>query len=311
MLTLAATLLMVAASPEPNTVAQALAAGDYHYARRAVGARAGVALPNEIDDAIFDYHRAMMLDPSSLEPRLRLLRAYFFRGGFCGTEGRAQVAIFDDAKAVAEETVHLLDEQTGRSKGRVGGQQAPATAAAVYLWAAVSWGQWTVAHAATAAWQRAPGRIRDLAQVAVTLDPSVEQAGGHVILGRLHAEAPRVPFLTMWVDRRRGLEHLRTAYALSPGSPQIQYFLADALLKLDPSKADEAVALLRRCAGQAPRAEYPVEDEHYAWQARDRLAALAAARRTHAPRPPGDEGPARLTLLLLRPQPPPRQAGAE
>jgi hypothetical protein len=279
MLSLAATLLIVSATPEPVSAAQALAAGDYHYARRAEGARAGVALPKEIDDAIFDYHRAMMLEPSSLEPRLRLLRAYFFRGGFCGTEGRAQVAIFDDAKAVAEETVHLLDEQTGRSKGHVGGQQAPATAAAVYLWAAVSWGQWTVAHAATAAWQRAPSRIRDLAQVAVTLDPSAEQAGGHVILGRLHAEAPRVPFLTMWVDRRKGLEHLRTAYALSPDSPQIQYFLADALLKLDPSRADEAERLLTRCASQAPRPEYPVEDAHYAWEARDRLAAIAAARR--------------------------------
>ena len=77
-------------------------------------------------------------DDDSLEPRLRLLRAYFFRGGFCGTGGRAQVAIFDDAKAVAEETVHLLDEQTGRSKARVGAR-SPAEAAAVYLWAAVSW----------------------------------------------------------------------------------------------------------------------------------------------------------------------------
>lgn len=278
MLSLAAALLLASASPE-STAAQALAAGDYHYARRAEGARAGVALPKEIDDAIFDYHRAMMLDPSALEPRLRLLRAYFFRGGFCGTEGRAQVAIFDDAKAVAEETVHLLDEQTGRSKGRVGGRQAaPSEAAAVYLWAAVSWGQWTVAHAATAAWQRAPGRIRDLAQVAVTLDPSTEQAGGHVILGRLHCEAPRVPLLTMWVDRRKGLEHLRTAYSLSPGSPQIQFFLADALLKLDPSRTDEAIALLKRCATQPPRPEYPVEDEHYAWEARDRLAAIAAGR---------------------------------
>jgi tetratricopeptide (TPR) repeat protein len=273
--------LVLAASLEPSTAAQAVAAGDYHYARRAEGARAGVALTQEIDTAIFDYRRAVTIDPSSLEARLRLLRAYFFRGGFCGTEGREQVAIFDDAKAVAEETVRLLDDQTGRTKSRIsaGAGTAVPSAAAVYLWAAVSWGQWTVAHAASAAWQRAPGRIRDLAQVAVALDASAEQAGGHVILGRLHTEAPRVPFLTMWVDRRKGLEHLRTAYALSPGSPQIQYFLADALLKLDPSRADEAVALLKRCATQAARPEYPVEDEHYAWQARARLTELAAARR--------------------------------
>src|SRR5512143_2692065 len=273
--------LLLSASIDNAPFAQALASGDAHYARRASGAHAGVALPQEVDQAIADYNRALNIDPASLDARLRLLRAYFFRGGFCGTEGREQIAIFDQAKALAEETVRLLDSQTGRSKSRIAvqaGRSVP-SAAAVYLWAAVSWGQWTVAHAATAAWQRAPARIRDLAQVAVTLDPSVEQAGGHVILGRLHAEAPRVPFLTMWVDRRKGLEHLRTAYSLSPGSPQIQYFLADVLLKLDPSRTDEAVALLQRCATQTPRPEYPVEDEHYAWQARDRLAAIAAARR--------------------------------
>jgi tetratricopeptide (TPR) repeat protein len=177
--------------------------------------------------------------------------------------------------------VRLLDEQTGRSKGRIAtgvGTSLP-SAAPVYLWAAVSWGQWTVAHAASAAWQRAPGRIRDLAQAALTLDPAAEQAGAHVILGRLHAEAPRVPFLTMWVDRRKGIEHLRAALALSPESPQIQYFLADTLLRLDPSKAAEATELLRRCAALRPRPEYPVEDEHYAWEARARLTELAGARR--------------------------------
>ena len=279
MFDLAGPLLALALAP--TTAAQAISAGDAHFARRAEGARTGVARPQEVDAAIFEYRRALTLEPSSLEARLRLLRAYFFRGGFCGSDGREQVAIFDDAKAVAEETVRLLDSQTGRAKGRVGSQagQAVPAAAAVYLWAAVSWGQWTVAHAASAAWQRAPGRIRDLAQVALTLDPAAEQAGAHVILGRLHAEAPRVVFLTMWVDRRKALEHLRAALALSPDSPQIQYFLADALLKLDASKTDEALALLRRCAMQHPRPEYPVEDEHYAWQARARLAELAAVRR--------------------------------
>ncbi len=272
--------LLLSASVDGAPFTEAMSAGDAHYARRASGARAGVALPQEVDQAIADYNRALNLDPSSLEVRLRLLRAYFFRGGFCGTEGRDQIAIFDQAKALAEETVRLLDKETGRSKSRIASQagQAVPSAAAVYLWAAVSWGQWTVAHAASAAWQHAPARIRDLAQAVVNLDPAAEQAGGHVILGRLHAEAPRVPFLTMWVDRRKGIEHLRTAYSLSPESPQIQYFLADTLLRLDPARRQEAMALLTHCATQPPRPEYPVEDEHYAWQARARLADLAAGR---------------------------------
>jgi hypothetical protein len=286
MASLAAVLFLLATAVEPGDsgdagLADALAAGDAHYARRAEGASAGVAAPGEVDAAIVEYRRALAIDALSLEARLRLLRAYFFRGGFCGAQGPAQVAILDEAKALAEETVRQLDRRTGRDRGRVAsraGELVP-SAAAVYLWAAVSWGQWAVAHAASAAWQRAPGRIRDLAQAAATLDPASEQAGAHVVLGRLHAEAPRVPFLTMWVDRRAGIRHLRTALALSPDSPQILYFLAQALLRLDPDQTAEAVALLRRCAAQPPRPEYPVEDEHYAWLARTRLNDLAAARR--------------------------------
>lgn len=282
MLGVTAAFLLLASGLEPASAAEALAAGDSHYARRAEGAHAGVARPAEIDSAIAAYRRALDLDPSSLEPRLRLLRAYFFRGGFCGTGGAAQVAIFDEAKAVAEETVRLLDAQTGRTRGRAATAAGTAVphAAAVYLWAAVSWGQWSVAHAASAAFQRAPGRIRDLAEAAVAIDPAAEQAGGHLILGRLHTEAPRLPFLTLWVDRAKGLGHLRRALALSPGSPQIQFFLAQALLRHDPASAGEAAALLRRCAAQPPRPEYPVEDEHYAWLARDRLADLAAGQRS-------------------------------
>jgi tetratricopeptide (TPR) repeat protein len=283
MASLAAVLILLATSVEPAGagLAEVIAAGDAHYARRAEGASAGVAAPGEIDAAIVEYRRALAIDAFSLEARLRLLRAYFFRGGFCGAQGPAQVAIFDEAKALAEETVRQLDRRTGRDRGRVAsraGELVP-SAAAVYLWAAVSWGQWAVAHAASAAWQRAPGRIRDLAQAAATLDPASEQAGAHVVLGRLHAEAPRIPFLTMWVDRRAGVEHLRTALGLSPDSPQIQYFLAQTLLRLDPDRTAEAVALLRRCASQVPRREFPVEDEHYARLAHGRLNDLAGARR--------------------------------
>jgi len=271
-------LPLLAASVDASAAATAVASGDAHYARRAEGASAGVARPQQTDAAIADYRRAIALDPSSLDPRLKLLRAYFFRGGFCGASASDAIDIFTAAKDVAEDTVRLLDSQTGRSKSHVDSRTAGAVpvAAEVYLWAAVSWGQWAVVHPARGAWQHAPARIRDLAEAVVALDPAAEQAGGHVVLGRLHTEAPRVPFVTHWVDRAAGLRHLRTALSLSPDSPQIMYFLAAALLRLEPTSAQEARALLVRCATLKPRAEYPVEDAHYAWQARDLLADLAA-----------------------------------
>jgi hypothetical protein len=78
-------LLQAAARPvDPPGLAEALAAGDDHFARRADSARGGIAQPLHAERAIVEYRRAVALDPGSYHVRLRLLRAYFFRGGFCG-----------------------------------------------------------------------------------------------------------------------------------------------------------------------------------------------------------------------------------
>ena len=63
------------------------------------------------------------------------------------------------------------------------GLGAAVPAAEVYLWAAVSWGQWTVYHRLSAVWKGAPRRIRDLAEAALSIDPATEQHGAYVILG--------------------------------------------------------------------------------------------------------------------------------
>jgi hypothetical protein len=80
--------------------------------------------------------------------------------------------------------------------------------------------------------------------------------------------------LTGWVSRAKGLAHLRTGLAIAPDNTALMYFLADALLSLDPSSKEEARVLLQRCATVPPRPEYAVEDAHYAQQARERLAGL-------------------------------------
>jgi hypothetical protein len=266
-----------AAAAPLSPVAAVLERGDEHYARRAEGARGPVADPVHIEAAIAEYRRALALDTRSFEARLRLLRAFFFRTGFCGPmEPRAEVALYDEAKKIAEETVALLDVETGRRKSRVDADagRAVAPAAEVYLWAAVSWGQWAVYHRVSAAWQGAPKRIRDLGQAVLTIDPGAAQAGAYIILGRLHSEAPRIPLLTLWVSRQKGLAYLRQGLARAPDNQALVFLLADALLTWEPSRRDEARALLLRCSTAQPRPDFLVEDAHYAAQARERLAAL-------------------------------------
>jgi tetratricopeptide (TPR) repeat protein len=142
----------------------------------------------------------------------------------------------------------------------------------VYLWTAVSWGQWVVFHKLAVAFEGALTKIRLMAETAAGIDPALDQAGALVILGRLHSEAPRIPLLTGWVSRRSGIAYLRRALAIAPENPACLYFLADALLESDPNGHDEAQALLERCAELLPRADSPVEDLHYVQMARARLA---------------------------------------
>lgn len=267
----------LAHAPEPLAFTEALAAGDAHYARRAEGAQGGAAEPGQTDDAIVEYRRALALDPRSYDARLRLLRAYFFRGGFCGPMDQAEKKkLFDEAKDVAEETVRQLDADLGRVKSHVKTDAArlAAPAAEAYLWAAVSWGQWAVFHKINAAWTGAPGRVRDLAGAVIAMDPATAQGAGYLLLGRLHVEAPRIPFVTGWVSRQKGLASLRKGLEVAPENTALSYFLADALLKLDPEHGDEARALLERTARSAPRPESQVEDAHYAEKARERLDTL-------------------------------------
>ena len=273
----AETAAPVTASAPVSPLVAALQRGDEHYARRGEGGRGAVADPSHIEAAIGEYRRALALDWSSLEARLRLLRAFFFRTGFCGPmDGRAEVALYHEAKRLAEETVALLDTETGRHKARVDGDAGRAVlpAAEVYLWAAVSWGQWAVYHRVSAAWQGAPKRIRDLGQAVLTIDPGAAQAGAYIILGRLHCEAPRIPMMTLWVSRQKGVAYLRQGLARAPDNQAIVFFLADALLSWEPERRDEARALLQRCANAQPRPAFVIEDQHYAQQARERLAAL-------------------------------------
>jgi hypothetical protein len=261
---------------EAAPFAEAIAAGDRHYASRGEGADGHAALPFHIDGAIAEYRRALAFDPRSLDARMRLMRAAFFRGGFCGPmEPAAKKALFDEAKRLAEETVADLDRTSPREKGRVrpdGDGDRRATAEA-YVWAAVSWGQWTVFHRLSAVWQGAPGRIRDLAEAVVAIDPATEQAAAYILLGRLHTEAPKIPFVSGWVSRAKGLAALRAGHAIAPANQALSYFLGNAILEHEPARAAEGRAVLERCAAQPPRPDFVAEDLHYARMARERLAA--------------------------------------
>jgi tetratricopeptide (TPR) repeat protein len=273
-LTLAAA---TAAGRESPSFAEALAQADEQYARRAEGARGALALPGPVEEAIAGYRQALSLRPDSTEARSGLVRALFFRATFCGSSPEEKKRIFEEARRIGEEGVARLDAAAAGTEGaaRAAALRRVPGAGEVVFWAAVAWGEWALGRRRLAAVRAgAPGRIRDLAQLVIDVDPDLEEGGGYRVLGRLHDQSPSIPFVTGWVSRETSLRCLRQAYAAFPDNTVNQYFLAEAILRHDHSHREEARTLLARLAAVEPKEEYRVEDAHYAALARDLLARM-------------------------------------
>jgi tetratricopeptide (TPR) repeat protein len=274
------------ASDEKNADGGAGAQGDAAWSRRADGrpggaAGAGRAAAGPIGEAIAAYERALRQQPDRLEVYWKLLRAEHYRGQFVASTREEKQAVFGAARAVAEAGLDRLGRKVG-GRARLdaltpaGAAKALAgvpEAAPLYLWAGVDWALWgdNFGHLA-AARQGAGDRIRRYAEVVIAIDEHFEDAGGHRLLGRLHALAPKVPFVTGWIDRAKAVSELRRALALAPEEPLNAVFLADALLQYDTGKSAEARQLLRRVLERPPVPARLVEDEDTQRQAKQLLA---------------------------------------
>jgi tetratricopeptide (TPR) repeat protein len=267
-LTLCAGLALPLSASEPTSVAEKLALGDAHYAERARGAEGAHAQSAEIDAAIAAYRAAALQAPESDEAVFKLLRALHFRAWFCGATRSEQRALYDEAIHVAQEAVDLR-------QGRPPAPEQRSVRAELYHWAGVSWGQWSLFASKLESMRRGvAGRVRDLAQASIDLDPEVEDGGGYRLLGRLHDQAPRVLFITPWVSKEKGVAHLRRSFEIAPDNVVTWYFLGQALLKGTARDREEGRALLTRLAAHEPQPPYVVEEAHYRNRGRDALAAL-------------------------------------
>lgn len=274
-------LLAVLARPLPAQEDTPLARGDAAWQRRNEGAEGRHAAAGPIGEAVAAYEEALAASPRDLEVCWKLLRALYFQGDFTTDDRETKKKIFGRGREVAEHAFDLLAERVGgRDKLDAMAPEAfpgvfpePAVVARVYFWAAANWGQWGATHGKmAAARQGVAGRVRDYARIVIALDPAYEGGGGYRIHSRLHTEAPKIPFVTGWVDRGLALSEILRAYELAPDHPYNRLYYADALLRFDKAHREEALALLRELATGTPRPSDAAEDALAADMAREILA---------------------------------------
>ncbi len=274
-----------------------LARGDSAWARRADGELGGLALSAPILEAVSAYDRALAARPESLEARWKLLRALHFAGDFVSQDPAEKIGFFDRARSVSEEGLALLTDQLapGRKLEDVepdaiesrleGAGVLPSDVARLYFWSAINWGAWSRgAGLLGAVRQGVANRLHRYTLIVIALEPGYDEGAAFRLLGRLHAELPRVPFVSSWVRRDQALPLLERAYEMAPENPGNRLLLAITLLDLAPEERSRAVELLERVEALSPRPTMRIED----LVMRDEARELLERWRTSSSRPSND-----------------------
>lgn len=278
--------LFLLIGPALLTVLPAVAqtdAGDAAWARRAAGSRGAVAAPGPIEEAISAYRREVAAKPREMEARWKLLRALRFKGAYVVQSAAEKKVVYSEARKLGDDSIAVLESRTSLRSGELSRGRLEAVAAAVKSvpgaaellhWDAVAWGEWALVYGKMAALREgAADRIRRSATLTMMIDPRVERGGGARVLGRLHDQTPRVPFVTGWASGSEAVRLLRTALSADPSDRLTKVFLAEALLSSGGSR-EEARKLLAEATAGAPSGEFAVEEHDAIAKGRAALAGL-------------------------------------
>jgi len=240
-----------------------VADGDRHYAMRAEGAQGGRAKAEHIDAAIAAYQRG-----GTLESQWKLLRAYRFRGAYVASTNDEKKKVYGAAKKAGEQALAAVNRQLAArgvkanapEKQVAEAARAIPGAAEVFLWDAVNWGEWALAYGKMAAVREgAADRIRREATIAMLIDPRIEGGAPARVLGRLHDQTPRIPFITGWASQKEAVRFLNESLKLDPSNKVTIVFLAEAMVSNDAKTKPQAIKLLRDTISTPNDPEFPVE----------------------------------------------------
>jgi hypothetical protein len=251
--------------------------GDRAWAARGEGSVNGRAKAEPINAVIAAYQRAVAQDPNSIEARWKLLRAYRFKGAYVASTSEEKKAVYSDAKKAGEAALAVLNRRLGVKSTAPEKQIADAAhavpgAAEVFLWDSVNWGEWALAYGKLAAAREgAADRIRREATIALLTNPALEGGTPSRVLGRLHDQTPRIPFITGWASQREAVRFLSESLKHDPANLITIVFLAEAMVSDNTASKPQAVRMLRDALARPLPQDFIVEQTAAANDARSLL----------------------------------------
>jgi tetratricopeptide (TPR) repeat protein len=258
----ATALLLLLAAPVFAQVAD----GDRHYAARAEGASGAQAKAEQIDAAIAAYQKALAANPNDIEAHWKLLRAYRYKGAYVASNAEQKKQIYGMAKSAGEKALTAVNARLGTTAKSSEQQVAEAAkkvpgAGEAFFWDAVNWGEWALAYGKmAAARQGAADRIKRGATIALLVDPRMEMGSPARVLGRLHDQTPRIPFITGWASSKEAVRFLNESLKIDASNKLTLVFLAEATMSADSSKKLQALQMLRTAVNAPVDPNFPVED---------------------------------------------------
>ena len=252
-----------------------IADGDRHWATRAEGSQNGRAKAAPVDAAIAAYEQAVTQNANDLDAHWKLLRALRFKGAYVASTNEEKKQIYGRAKTAGESALAVLGRRIdikGPEKKVSDAARAVPGAGQIFLWDAVNWGEWALAYGKlAAARQGAADRIRREATIAHLIDPAMEGGTPSRVLGRLHDQTPRIPFITGWASEREAVKFLNESLRIEPTNKITMVFLAEAMVSENAASKPQAIELLRRAVTAPNGEEFVVEQAAAQSDARELL----------------------------------------
>lgn len=261
-----------------------VADGDRLWLTRSEGHQGAKARATIIDSAIAAYQRAVSQNPNDLEARWKLLRAIRFKGQHVASGKDEKKKVYGEATKAGESALEVLDRMlsakglksvTKASEKQIAdAARTVPHAGSVLYWDAVAWGEWALVYGKMAAVKEGVAdRIKRETTIVMMMDPKIEQGGGARVLGRLHNQTPRVPFITGWASDKEAVKFLNQSLAEDPENKVTRVFLAEAMYANDRDTKPQAIEMLRQVINTRNDPDYVVEHAGAQEDARELLKA--------------------------------------